>query len=82
MGLRVYLGVFVDFANAICELCDFGGDILGRSSKTVILLYDSWANLLDHSIVCICGYLGVFVDFTNTICGLCVCVFYGYPRQW
>ncbi len=36
----------------------FLGDILGRGSKTVILVYDTWANL--HPIMCICGYLGVF----------------------
>jgi hypothetical protein len=37
------------------------------SPRQIILIYETWVNLL--SIMCICGYLVVFVDFTNTICG-------------
>ena len=49
------------------DLFDIFLDFLGRGSKTVILIYDTWANLL--SIMCICGFLDVFG---------CICGFYKY----
>jgi hypothetical protein len=42
-------------------------DFLGRCSKTVNLIYDTWANLF--SIMCICGFLCVFG---------CICGFFKY----
>jgi hypothetical protein len=45
----------------------FSLDLLDWGSKTVILIYDTWANLL--SIMCICGFWGVFG---------CICGFYKY----
>ena len=67
VGFLVYLGVFVDFTNTICGFCVIFLDFLGRGSKTVSLIYDTWANLL--SIMCICGFFGVF---------WCICGFYKY----
>ncbi len=67
MGNWVYLGVFVYSANTVCGFFVILFYMLDRGSKTVILIYDTWASVF--SIVCICGYVGVFG---------CICGFYKY----
>ena len=65
--LLVFVGICGFYKYNVDFVVDFFGDFLGRGSKTVILIYDTWANLL--SIMCICGFLDVFG---------CICGFYKY----